>query len=977
MSLIHGFELVQTRDIPEINSIAKFYRHERTGLQLLSVENDDENKCFGVSFKTPVADSTGVPHILEHSVLNGSRKYPIKEPFVELLKTSLASFINAMTFYDFTIYPVASTNLHDFYNLIDVYLDAVFYPNITEQTFQQEGWHHEINSKDDPLVFKGVVFNEMKAAYSSPDRVLDMRTQEALLPDTPYALSSGGDPTHIPDLTYEQFVNFHRDYYHPSQAHVFFYGDDEPNARLKLIDEFIAGFQRRQVDTTVPLQPRWSEPREVTLPYDAGDADADTNKTLMTVSWLLTEVSNEEEMLALGILEHILIGTSASPLRKVLIESGLGEDLTGGGVDPYMREAVFSVGLKGINKASAQKVEDTILQTMSALADDGIDKATIEASLNTIEFQMREKNTGRFPKGLAALISIMPSWLHGGDPVERLAFEEELEKVKQKYEDDPSFFEHLIGKYFLDNPHRSTVVLEPDPEVKVKREAAEAKRLEEARATMDDAALDEIIKTVQELQLRQETPDSPEDLAKIPTLTIDDLEREIKTTPQQDLVAHDAPILYHDLPTSGIAYLDLGFNMRSLPAKYLPYIPLFGRALTQIGTKTQNFVQLQQRIGANTGGIGASTMTSKVVTSNAINADDTAAYIFLRGKAMMHQTGELVDILRDILLTINLDNQERFKQMVLESKARAESTLGVAGHITVMNRLKAHFTTADWASEQMGGISNLFFLRELAERVEKDWPSVLADLQEIHSLLINRQSMLANITLESENWTQFQPQLENLMGALPQTDFAAQDWSHQPLAAREGFTVPAQVNFVGKAADMYTAGYEKDGSYIAVLKYANLDYMWNKIRVMGGAYGGAMIFDHTSGIISYLSWRDPNLVGTLKNYDGAADYLQKLSLTEGELEKAIIGAIGDVDQYQLPDAKGYGQMQRTLIGITDEMRQQTRDELLGTTMADFKQFGERLADALQNSKVAVVGGPSALEKANAELDEKIDVTNVL
>lgn len=971
MTTLHGFELLREREVPELNSWAKLWRHQRTGLELLSIENDDENKCFGVAFQTPSPDSTGVPHILEHAVLNGSRKYPVKEPFVELLKTSLNTFLNAMTFDDMTVYPVASTNLQDFYNLVDVYLDAVFYPLIAEKTFQQEGWHYEVEAIDAPLIFKGVVFNEMKAAYSMPERVLGERTRQLLLPDTPYATDPGGDPEHIPNLTYEQFVNFHRDYYHPSQARVFFYGDDDPAERLRMIDAFISEFERREVNASLPLQPRWSAPRTVTLPYDAGDADAESNKGLMTVSWLLTEVTNAEDVLALEILSHILSSTPASPLRKALIESGLGEDVVGG-LDTYMREVTYSTGLKGIKTSDADKVETLVLETLSNLADNGIDKATIEASLNTIEFQLREKNTGRFPRGLLAFIQVLPAWMHGGDPVERMAFEAPLNAVKARYEEDPNYFEHMIGEHFLNNPHRSTVILEPDPEVKAKREAAERARLDAYHATLDDAALQAIIADVKELQRIQETPDSPESLATIPALRLADIDREVKTIPQEELSAHDTPIFYHDLPTSGIAYFDIGMNLRQLPAKYLPYVRLFGKALTEIGTESQNYVQLQQRIGAKTGGIAPMTFNSETV-----DGGDTTAYLFLRGKGMMHQTGDLLDILRDVLMTVKLDNKERFKQMVLEAKAGAEMYLPVAGNVAARARVNAHFTPSAWADEQMSGVSNLFFLRQLVDRIDSDWPGVLADLEAMRKLLVNRAGMLVNVTLDADNWASFRPQVEQFLGDLPAGASRTESWQPTALPDREGLAVPAQVNFVAKAVNLYDAGYHKDGSYITVLKHANLDYMWNKIRVMGGAYGGAMMFSQTSGVLTFLSWRDPNLAITLKNYSAAADYLRKIELDDETLEKAIIGAIGQVDSYLLPDAKGLTQLQRHLIGVTDGMRQQMRDELLTTTVADFRAFGEALAKALENAKVAVVGNPDNLKKANDDLSDPLTITPVL
>jgi hypothetical protein len=429
MPVIHGFELIRQQEIPELKTKASLFRHLKTGAELLSLENDDENKVFGITFRTPPADSTGVAHIMEHSVLCGSRKYPVKEPFVELIKGSLHTFVNAFTYPDKTCYPVASTNLQDFYNLIDVYLDAVFYPRLTPYTLQQEGWHYEIEKLDDPLAFKGVVFNEMKGAYSSPDRVLGEHSQHSIFPDNTYSVESGGHPKHIPDLTFEQFMAFHQTYYHPSNSYIFFYGDDKPEERLRMVDEYLQHFERAKIASEISLQPRFDQPRRFAHRYAAG-AEADLGKKgMVTVNWLLTETTDREINLAIKTLAHILVGTPASPLHKALIDSGLGEDVTGG-LESELRQMYFSTGLKGIAVADADKVESLIFDTLRKLADGGIDPQTIEASLNTIEFSLRENNTGSFPRGLALMLRALTNWLYGSDPLTPLAFETPLAAIK-------------------------------------------------------------------------------------------------------------------------------------------------------------------------------------------------------------------------------------------------------------------------------------------------------------------------------------------------------------------------------------------------------------------------------------------------------------------------------------------------------------------------------------------------------------------
>ena len=968
----HGFELLRDEQIPEINSRARLYRHVKTGAELLSIENDDENKVFGITFRTPPPDSTGVPHIMEHSVLCGSRKYPVKEPFVELLKGSLNTFLNAMTYPDMTCYPVASQNLQDFYNLIDVYLDAVFYPLLTPHTLQQEGWHFELDDPDGQMSIKGVVFNEMKGVYSSPDSLLEQYTQESLFPDTPYGVDSGGDPLVIPDLTYENFKRFHDVYYHPSNARIFFWGDDDPEQRLEILDSWLKHFERIPVESEVPLQPKFDRPRRVEERYDPGE-EADGAKSMITVNWLLTEAGDPEETIALSVLRHALIGTPASPLRKALIDSGLGEDLAGSGLSTHLRQYTFSTGLKGVLPENLDRVEQLIFDTLRRLADDGIDPETIAAALNTVEFRLREQNTGAFPRGLFNMINALNAWLYERDPLAMLAFERPLEQVKAQGAGSSRYFSQMIRDCFLDNPHRTTVTLRPDPSVGPEREAAERARIEQARAAMSPDDLQNVVIDTLELRRRQQMPDTPEALATIPTLTRDDLEPRVKTIPTEVEQVGGSQILFHDLFTNGIFYLDLGFNLHNLPAEYLPYVPLFSRALTETGAGDQNFVQLLQRIGRSTGGIRPALFTSAVRGSA-----QSEAWLFLRGKAMAAQTGELLAILRDVLSSARLDNRERIRQMALEEKAQLESNLVDYGHHIVGSRIRAHFHEADWASEQMGGVDQLFFLRELIDRIDRDWPAVQEVFETIRRLLVNQNSMLANVTIDRAAGQNVLPQVRDFLTAQPDGEIPPAAWEAEPRPGGEGLTAPAQVNFVGKGANLYTAGYELHGSILAIVPNLRAGYLWDRIRVQGGAYGAFASFDRNSGVFSFLSYRDPNLTSTLEVYDQTVDFLRSAHLDDAELTKAIIGAIGDMDAYQLPDAKGYTAMIRRLLGITDEERQRLRDQVLGTTVDDFRALGDALGQAMERENVIVVlGSANAVQSANTALGDRLTIRKIL
>ena len=860
---------------------------------------------------------------------------------------------------------------------MDVYLDAVFYPRITPAIFQQEGWHFELEEMDAEMVYKGVVYNEMKGAYSSPDNVLSEYSLQSLFPDNAYGLDSGGDPKVIPDLTYEQFHAFHKRYYHPSNARIFFYGDDDPIERLNRLESVLQAFDPIPVDSEVKLQAPFEEPKKHVRPFMVGEGDGSKAKGMITVNWMLDETTRVDANFALRVLEYILLGMPASPLRKALIDSGLGEDVTGGGLETELRQMSFSTGLKGIETRNAGRIENLILETLKSLKVSGIDPHTVEAALNTIEFRLRENNTGSFPRGLSLMLRSLTTWLYDGDPLDLLAFEGSLERLKGELAADSDYFEQLIDRAFLSNPHRTTLVLEPDSKLGKKEAEAERERLQKARSRMDEKALKAVRENTLELKRLQEEPDSPEALATIPMLKREDLEPRNKLIPMTDMEEMGMPILYHDLFTNGIVYLDLGLNFQNLPAEYVPYIPLLGRAFVEMGTEKEDFVTLTQRISRKTGGIHPSPFASDVQ-----GEEGNTAWLFLRGKAMMHQADDMARILEEVLLTVRLDNRERFRQMVMEEKARVEQKLIPSGHQMVNQRLRSHFSQAHWASEQMGGISYLFFIRQLARDVEEDWPKVLADLQNVHDILVNRKTALANVTVDSEGWSRFEPRLRRLLAALPDAPASTSSiskgrWPGHSEPVFEGLTIPSQVNYVGKGADLKALGYEFHGSALAITRYVRNAWLWDRVRVQGGAYGAFCILDRISNVLTFVSYRDPNLTRTLEVFDLTAQFLEKETFSEEELTKSIIGAIGDLDGYMLPDTRGYVSMIRYLTKDTEEMRQQMREELLGTTPTDFKAMGRVLKAVAAEGVVKVLGSAAAMDAVEKERPGWLTWVNVL
>ena len=958
----HGFTLVNEQHLHEVDGTARLWRHDVTGAQLLSINNTDENKCFGVNFRTPPTDSTGVAHILEHSVLCGSDKYPVKEPFVELLKGSLQTFLNAFTYPDKTCYPIASCNLRDFYNLIDVYIDAVFHPRITEGIFRQEGWHVEAETPDGPWSYKGVVYNEMKGVYSSPDSVLAEQSQQALFPDTLYSLDSGGDPERIPDLTYEEFRNFHSRYYHPSNARFFFWGDDPEDERLRLTAEAIKEYAARPVDSAVPLQPRLEVPRQIEVPYAASK---DEKRALFTVNWLFGERGDIHQALLMEMLEHILEGLPGSPLRKALIASGLGEDTTGCGLETDLRQMYYSTGLKGVAPRDVQKAELLIFDTLAELAEEGIPKAAVEAAVNTVEFAYRENNSGRFPRGLSAMVQSLSTWLYDADPLAALAWEAPLNALKARINAGEPVFEQAIKDWFLNNEHRATVVLLPDTRLGENRDKAEKKRIDAVQkaATPEQRAL--VARETARLQESQSAPDSPEALATIPALGLDDLPRENAALPRA-MTELPETALTHELPTQGIAYTTLLLPLVNVPDRLVPLLPLFSRSLTETGTARRDFTELGALLAAKTGGLGADPLLGLVRGTR-----KTISYLSVSGKAVYDKLPDLFDLTREILLEPITDAdvlRERLRQMLLEAKARLEHGLQAAGHAAVSARLRARFTGAGALAERTSGLSYLESVRELLGRMDADPQSVLADMEELRTRIVARPGAVFDCTAEAEGLKLAETEARKLLHALP----PARPGSESGLGATpmelpkgEAFIAPAQINYVGKAANIYDQGYTYHGSASVILRYLRMGYLWERVRVMGGAYGAFSSLDRLGGTLICASYRDPNVDETLTAFDGMADYLRSFKPDKAQLTKAIVGTIGEVDSYLLPDAKGAQSLSRWLTDDTDAARGLMREEILSTTEKHFREFAEVLAESAKTGAICVLGGPATEAAATA------------
>ena len=956
----HGFTLVREEELREAGGRVRLWKHDVTGAQLLSICNSDENKSFGVSFRTPPKDSTGVAHILEHSVLCGSDRYPVKEPFVELLKSSLQTFLNALTFPDKTCYPVASCNLQDFYNLIDVYLDAVFHPRIDENVLRQEGWHIETEGVDGPWQFKGVVFNEMKGVYSSPDSVLMEECQHAVFPDMLYSLDSGGDPAEIPTLTFEAFREFHTTYYHPSNARFFFWGDDPEEERLARIAQVLAPYGKREVHSEVPLQKRLDTPRLVEVPYAASEGE-DADRAHVAVNWLLCESKDTEEMFVLNMLEHIISGLPGSPLRKALMDSGLGEDISGCGLEGDLRQSYFSMGLRSIDAADAPEVERLMMETLADLAENGVPAPAVEAALNSLEFMLRENNTGSFPRGLAAMFRSLSDWLYDGDAFAPLAWEKPLAAIKSRLASGEKVFEDAIRRWFLDNPHRVTVLLVPDAGLAAARQAAEDAKLAAMRENMSEEERAEVAAVAAELRLAQQTPDSPEALDTVPSLGKEDLPAENIVIPCRVEKRDALDVVTHELDTMGILYARLAFDLSVVPTSLLPLVPLYARALTELGTKRSDYVTLGFEISAHTGSLGA----GPVVLPRSYDAAPVS-FLSLSGKCTAEKVGRMVSLMEEILTLPDFDNRDRFLQMALEEKARMEQAAVPSGHMLVNTRLNGRLSLVGRLSEEMNGVNALFYVRELIRRLETDWEQVRTELAELHALIIRRNAVKLDMTADGALLAAACGRLEKLALSLPSRGEERCAYDFAPLPGAELLSIPAQVNYVGLGLSLNYTGYRYTGAQAVILRHLRMGYLWDRVRVQGGAYGCFARYGRATGAFTFASYRDPNVENTLRVYRNTPEYLGNLSLSDADVTRAIVGAIGDVDAYMLPGAKGAASFSRWMAEESDEERQRIREEILATRLSDFHDFAPYLAEAMKKAVPCVLGGADAEAVASAE-----------
>lgn len=953
-NIYHGFKLIATKNIKEITTEAFLFKHEKTGAKLLFLGNEDDNKVFSISFRTPPEDNTGVAHIVEHSVLCGSRKFNLKEPFVELVKGSLNTFLNAMTFPDKTMYPVASRNDKDFQNLMDVYLDAVFFPNIYKypEILMQEGWHYELEHKDDELSYKGVVYNEMKGVFSSPESILDSKIFSSLFPNTTYGFESGGDPDEIIDLTNEKFLDFHSKYYHPSNSYIYLYGKIDILEKLKFIDEeYLTKFDAIVVNSEITKQTLFTDCVEKFANYPVSGNDELVDKTFLSLNYIVGEASEPEEMFAIQILEHLLLKTQAAPLKKALVDAKLGKDVLSMFNNDIL-QPTFSIILNGSNQDKKAEFIKVIDNTLKELVETGIDKKLIEASLSLLEFKLREADFGHSPKGLIYNIKCMTSWLYDEDPFMYLEYEDFLKKIKDEI--DNNYFEKLIQDRFINNNHKTLVVLEP------KQGMAEAKELEikqqlvTVKETLTAVEVEKLILQTEKLKERQETPDSPENLASIPLLEITDINKNAEKLIFKELSQDSTKVLFHNLSTNKIAYLSLFFDASILPQNLIHYTYLFTELLGKVDTKNYKYADLANEVNINTGGIGY----DLYAYSKDEDCNEYYPKFKIKAKALVEKLPNLTTLLVEIMHNSLFVDKKRVKDLVEQIKASLEMSLIRNAQQVAASRVTSYFSKSAKYNE-LGSLSFYEFINNFNKNFEDEFSKLQDKFIEIKDILFNKHNLLTSITLSENEYQEFCDSYSIILESLGDKIYPSQKYEFDLQKINEGFMTSGKVQYVAKGANFLKLGYQYTGSLKVLETILRYDYFWNKIRVQGGAYGAFTHF-RTNGNMVFGSYRDPNLTETIDVYNSTAEYLRNFDVSKREMVKYIIGTISGVDTPLTPQMKGSLAAECYIGKVTDEKIQQERDEILATNQLTIKELAKFIEEAMQENYLCVVGSESKI-----------------
>ena len=961
------YEILDEHRVEDVQSDGFILRHKKSGARIAILSNNDDNKVFYIGFRTPPEDETGVPHIIEHTTLCGSKKFPVKDPFIELAKGSLNTFLNAMTYPDKTVYPVASCNDQDFKNLMDVYLDAVFNPNITkyEEIFKQEGWHYELTGKDDELKINGVVYNEMKGAYSSPDEVLSSQIYRSLFPDNTYSKDSGGNPEYIPKLTYEAYLDFYHKYYHPSNSYIYLYGDMDVVERLEWLDkEYLSLYDYKKVNSEINKQPAFDEIKNVEAQYSITMDDSQENKTYLSYNRVVGDTLDEMLYQAFDVLDYALVSSPGAPVKQTLIDAGIGDDVYGS-YDAGILQPVFSFVAKNANASQADEFESIIENTLKEVVKTGINKEALLAGINSSEFKFREADFGQFPKGLLFGLNCLDSWLFDDmKPFIHLECLGTFAKLRKAVDTD--YFEKLIQEYLLDNTHGSSVTVKPKRGLGNEREEALANELSDYKASLSDEEIKKLIEDTEHLKKYQEEPSSDEDLRKLPMLTRADMKKNAMAFSNIEDELLDVKVVRHDIESNGIDYISFLFDAGDFAQSELGYLGFFTNALGLVSTEKYSYTDLANATNIYTGGISTGTASHPDIK-------DRNNFVFkfeVKLKVLEKNLDKALELMEQMLLSSDFTDTKRLGELVAQIKARLQANLSSSGHLVAAMRSMSSFSRYALYQDELKGVA---FYRSIC-RIEKELsesPKNVSDkLAAIAKKLFARNRMLISFTGNNEAYGNAKPSLEKVIAGFDKMSAVGNQAEVHFNTAKEAFIDASQIQYVAKTGDFICEGYEYTGALRLLRIILSYDYLWINVRVKGGAYGCMNTFLR-SGESYFVSYRDPNLSDTLDVYDRIPEYIKSFSPDERDMTKYIIGTFSALDTPMNPEAKGSRSLSAYLEGITYEQIQKERNEILNAQPEDIRRLADLVEAVLKKDSICVIGNENMI-KESAGLFENVE-----
>lgn len=961
------YEILDEHRVEDVQSDGFILRHKKSGARIAILSNNDDNKVFYIGFRTPPEDETGVPHIIEHTTLCGSKKFPVKDPFIELAKGSLNTFLNAMTYPDKTVYPVASCNDQDFKNLMDVYLDAVFNPNITkyEEIFKQEGWHYELTGKDDELKINGVVYNEMKGAYSSPDEVLSSQIYRSLFPDNTYSKDSGGNPEYIPKLTYEAYLDFYHKYYHPSNSYIYLYGDMDVVERLEWLDkEYLSQYDYKKVNSEINKQPAFDEIKNVEAQYSITMDDSQENKTYLSYNRVVGDSLDEMLYQAFDVLDYALVSSPGAPVKQALIDAGIGDDVYGS-YDAGILQPVFSFVAKNANASQADEFESIIENTLKEVVKTGINKEALLAGINSSEFKFREADFGQFPKGLLFGLNCLDSWLFDDmKPFIHLECLDTFAKLRRAVDTD--YFEKLIQEYLLDNTHGSSVTVKPKRGLGNEREEALAKELSDYKASLSDEEIDKLIEETEHLKKYQEEPSSDEDLRKLPMLTRADMKKNAMPFSNIEDELSDVKVVRHDIESNGIDYISFLFDAGDFAQSELGYLGFFSNALGLVSTEKYSYTDLANATNIYTGGISTGTASHPDIK-------DRNNFVFkfeVKLKVLEKNLDKALELMEQMLLASDFTDTKRLGEIVAQIKARLQANLSSSGHLVAAMRSMSSFSRYALYQDELKGIAFYRSICRIEKELSESPESVSDKLAAIAKKLFARNRMLISFTGNSEAYGNAKLSLEKVIAGFDKMSAVGNQAEVHFNTAKEAFIDASQIQYVAKTGDFICEGYEYTGALRLLRIILSYDYLWINVRVKGGAYGCMNTFLR-SGESYFVSYRDPNLSDTLDVYDRIPEYIKSFSPDERDMTKYIIGTFSALDTPMNPEAKGSRSMSAYLEGITYEQIQKERNEILNAQPEDIRRLADLVEAVLKKNSICVIGNENMI-KESAGLFENVE-----